>query len=88
MQFEFLVMTEKNVFAYNLFLSLRISNFNIFFYVKSATSLKKNISFAVIPSKNWGPVKAPPLFEVSLASFMEEHLDELSYCSIKHLLKT
>ena len=30
-QFEFLVMTEKNIFAYKLFLSLNISNFNLFF---------------------------------------------------------
>ena len=29
-QFEFLVMTEKNVFAYKLFLSLNISDFNLF----------------------------------------------------------
>ena len=30
-QFEFLVMTEKNVFAYKLLLSLNISDFNLFF---------------------------------------------------------
>ena len=30
-QFEFLVMTEKNIFAYKLFLSLNISDFNLFF---------------------------------------------------------
>ena len=29
-QFEFLVMTEKNIFAYKLFLSLNISDFNLF----------------------------------------------------------
>ena len=29
-QFEFLVMTEKNIFAYKLFLSLNISDFNFF----------------------------------------------------------
>ena len=28
-QFEFLVMTEKNIFAYKLFLSLNISDFNL-----------------------------------------------------------
>ena len=31
-QFEFLVMTEKNIFAYKLFLSLNISDFNLFLY--------------------------------------------------------
>ena len=30
-QFEFLVMTEKNIFAYNFFLTLNISEFNLFF---------------------------------------------------------
>ena len=32
-QFEFLVMTEKNIFAYiiNLFLSLSITDFSLFF---------------------------------------------------------
>ena len=30
-QFEFLVMTEKNIFAYKLFLSLNISDFSLFF---------------------------------------------------------
>ena len=30
-QCEFLVMTEKNIFAYQLFLSLNISDFNLFF---------------------------------------------------------
>ena len=29
-QFEFLVITEKNIFAYKLFLSLNISDFNLF----------------------------------------------------------
>ena len=33
-QFEFLVMTEKNIFDYKLFFSLNISDFN--FYVKIA----------------------------------------------------
>ena len=42
-QFEFLVMTEKTIFAYKLFLSLNISDF----YVKIATPLKK-----VTPSKS------------------------------------
>ena len=33
---ENLVVTEKNIFAYKLFLLLNISDFNIFFYVKIA----------------------------------------------------
>ena len=41
-QFQFLVMTEKNVFVYKLFLSLNISDFSLsFFLVKIATPLKK-----------------------------------------------
>ena len=30
-QFELLVMTEKNIFSYRLFLSLNISDFNLYF---------------------------------------------------------
>ena len=33
---ENLVVTEKNIFAYKLFLLLNISDFNFFFYVKIA----------------------------------------------------
>ena len=40
-QFEFLVMTEKNIFAYKLFLSLNISDFNLFL-CKNCTPLKKS----------------------------------------------
>ena len=40
-QFEFLVMTEKTIFAYKLLLSLNISDINLFFYAKTATPLKK-----------------------------------------------
>ena len=39
-QFEFLVMTEKNIFVYTLFLSLNTSDFSLFF-CKIATPLKK-----------------------------------------------
>ena len=35
-QFEFLFMTEKNVFLYKLFLSLNISDLSFFFFVKIA----------------------------------------------------
>ena len=60
-QFEFLVMTEKNIFVYKLLLLLNISDFNLF-YVKVATPLKKvTTSFPANPSKGWGPVK-PALF--------------------------
>ena len=52
-QFEFLVMTKKNILAYKLFLSSNISDFNLF----SETPL-----FPATPFKSWGPVK-PPLFE-------------------------
>ena len=30
-QFEFSVMTKKNIFVYNLFLSLNVSGFSLFF---------------------------------------------------------
>ena len=47
-------MTEKNIFAYKLFLSLNISDFNPW---KKSPPLSQEL-----PSKSWGPVKPPPLF--------------------------
>ena len=38
-------MTEKNIFVYKLFLSLIISEFSLFFYVKTATPPEKSPSF-------------------------------------------
>ena len=43
-QFELLVITEKNIFAYKLFLSLNISDFNLFL-CKNCTPLKKSHPF-------------------------------------------
>ena len=40
-QFEFLVIIEKNIFVYKCFLSLNISDFSLFF-VKIATPLGKS----------------------------------------------
>ena len=60
-QFEFLVMTEKNIFAYKLFLSLNISDFNLFFMWKLQLPWKKSPPLSQQPpSKSWGPVKTPP----------------------------
>ena len=39
-QFEFLVMIEKNIFVYQRFLSLNLSDFSLFFYVKFGILLK------------------------------------------------
>ena len=39
-QFEFLIMTEKNIFAYKLFSSLNISDFNFLFLWKLQRPLK------------------------------------------------
>ena len=62
-QFEFLVMTEKNIFAYKLYLSLNISDFNLFFMWKLEPPWKKSPPLSQQPSSNsWGLVKPPPLF--------------------------
>ena len=51
-QFE-LIMTWKNIFAYQLFLSLNISDFSLLFYVKIASLPRKgHPSFHPTPSKN------------------------------------
>ena len=49
-QFEFLVMTEKNIFVYKLSLSLNISDFSSFFNVKIATPREK--CHPLFPSKS------------------------------------
>ena len=59
-KFEFLVMTEKNIFAYKLFLSLNISDFNLFFVWKLQLPLKKGTS--LFPSN-------PPLKVEILSNF-------------------
>ena len=62
-QFEFLVTTKKNFFAYKLFLSLNISDFNLLLCENCNPRLiKVTPCFPAIPSKSWGPVKHP-LFE-------------------------
>ena len=49
---ENLVMTEKNVFAYKIFLLINISDFNFFFYVKIAPPLP--------PEKSHPPISQQP----------------------------
>ena len=64
----FLVMTEKNIFVYKLFLSLNISDFS-FFYVKLQSPWKNlpPLFSQQLPSQSWGPAKPfpppPPPFE-------------------------
>ena len=63
-QFEFLVMTEQEFLFIN-FLSLNIPDFSLFLLKNCNHPLLKNVtpSFSATPSKNWGSVKSPPLFE-------------------------
>ena len=49
---ENLVVTEKNIFAYKLFLLLNISDFNFFFYVKIAPPLPPEKSHPVFLSNS------------------------------------
>ena len=52
-QFDFLVMTEKNIFAYKLFLSLNISDFNLFLRENCNPHLiKVTPSFPATPTKS------------------------------------
>ena len=51
-------MRDRNIFVYKLLLSLNISNFSLFFSVKTGTPLKKSpCSFPATPTKNWDPAK-------------------------------
>ena len=66
--FKFLVMTEKNIFVYKLFLSLNISDFSLMFYVKTATPPEKG----QLPLSQQPPSKE---FPADLATFTEEILN-------------
>ena len=48
-QFEFLVMTEQNIFAYTLFLSLNIPDFSFFFIQKLQPPLKIEVLSSLPP---------------------------------------
>ena len=61
-QFEFVIMTEKNIFAYRIFLSLNISDFNLFFMrtMPSPPPWKKSSPLSQqSPSRSWIFVKLP-----------------------------
>ena len=63
-QFNFLVVTEKNIFTYKLFLSLNISDFNLFFTWKiqhpPPCEKSHSSSFPAPPLK---VLSSPPVFE-------------------------
>ena len=62
--FKFLVMTERNIFVYEHFLSLNISDFRLFFLLKPEPPWKRSQpSFPAAPSKNWDHVIPRQLFE-------------------------
>ena len=56
-------MTEKNIFAYKLFLSLNISYFNFFFLWENRNPPPPEKSYLTLSlqplSKSWGPGKLP-----------------------------
>ena len=55
---------QKNVFAYKLFLSLNISDFNLFLCKNcNPRRIKVTPSFPGTPSKSSGPVKTPSPFD-------------------------
>ena len=60
-QFEFLVMTEKNIFAYKLFFSLNISDFNLFL-CENCIPLKKSPSLSQQPPLKVEVLSSPPPF--------------------------
>ena len=63
-QFEFLVITEKNIFVYKLFMSLNISDFSLFFWKFAPPPLPlKKVTPLIpsnFPSQRWGPFRPPP----------------------------
>ena len=62
-QFEFLVMTEKNISVYKLFLSLNISDFSCFFF-QIATPLEKvTLFFPATPISKLRSCQASPFWK-------------------------
>ena len=53
-------MREKNIFIYKLFLSLNISDFSLFFYIKTARSCQA-LHFLKIWSEDQSYPTSPPL---------------------------
>ena len=64
-------MTEKNVFTYNFFLSLNVSDFNLFFCENCYPPLSQQH-----PSKSCGPVKHPTLFLNIFGGAHYEHMHD------------
>ena len=63
-QCGFLVTTEKSIFVYTLLLSLNISDFSLFFFVKIATPLKKvTPSFPATSLSKLRSCQAPPFWK-------------------------
>ena len=60
MQSEFLVMTEKNISAYKLFLSLNIWDFNWFFMWKLQRPPEKSAPLSQQPPLKVGVLSSPP----------------------------
>ena len=85
---EFLVMTEKNIFAYKLFLSLNISNFNLFFMQKLQTFLKKVApSFPATPLKKLRSCQVP-LFQNLVGGSLCLSTRNIDFCEfLNQLLK-
>ena len=65
-QFEFLVMTEKNIFAYKLFLSLDISDFNSFLCENCNRSWKKSPPLSQQPPLKVEVLSSPPFLKIWL----------------------
>ena len=61
-QFEFLVMTEKNIFAYKLFLSLNISDFNFLCENCNSSWKKSPPLFPSYPPLKVEVLSSPPSF--------------------------
>ena len=59
---KLLVMTEKNIFVYTLFLLLNISDFSLFFIQKLHPLKKVTFSFQATPLKIEILPSPPPIF--------------------------
>ena len=65
-QFEFVVMTEENIFGHKLFLLLNISDFDLCENCNSSPWIYQPLLSQQTPSKTWGPVKPPTFLKIWL----------------------
>ena len=82
-------MTDKSIFVYKLLLSLNISDFSLFFYVKTGTPWKIHLSLSQQPPLKIEILSSPPFWKFSSRlnppAEMGMHYDLSNQCYTKDM---